>query len=129
MAQGIHALLNNCPRLTHLSLTGVQAFLRDDLLVYCREAPPEFNEHQRDVFCVFSGVGVQRLRAFLNTNSQHGDPDLPLNNHEGTMYHEAEDGDGVVTAVTAQAHVMAIDEHENDMDEDDGDDSEMAGQE
>ena len=22
----------------------------------------EFNEHQRDVFCVFSGVGVQRLR-------------------------------------------------------------------
>jgi F-box and leucine-rich repeat protein GRR1 len=38
--QGIYALLNNCPRLTHLSLTGVQAFLRDDLLVYCREAPP-----------------------------------------------------------------------------------------
>jgi F-box and leucine-rich repeat protein GRR1 len=36
---GIHALLNNCPRLTHLSLTGVQAFLREDLIVYCREAP------------------------------------------------------------------------------------------
>jgi F-box and leucine-rich repeat protein GRR1 len=58
--------LNNCPKLTHLSLTGVQAFLRDELLAYCREAPPEFNEHQRDVFCVFSGTGVARLREFLN---------------------------------------------------------------
>ena len=64
--QGIHTLLNNCPRLTHLSLTGVQAFLREDLTVYCREAPPEFNEHQRDVFCVFSGAGVTRLREHLN---------------------------------------------------------------
>jgi F-box and leucine-rich repeat protein GRR1 len=36
---GITALLNNCPRLNHLSLTGVQAFLREDLLVFCREAP------------------------------------------------------------------------------------------
>ena len=39
--QGIHALLNQCPKLTHLSLTGVQAFyLREDLIAYCREAPP-----------------------------------------------------------------------------------------
>lgn len=39
--QGIHALLNQCPKLTHLSLTGVQAFfLREDLILYCREAPP-----------------------------------------------------------------------------------------
>ena len=64
--EGIHALLNNCPRLTHLSLTGVQAFLREDLTVFCREAPPEFNDHQRDVFCVFSGPGVSRLREHLN---------------------------------------------------------------
>jgi len=35
-------------------------------LVFCREAPPEFNDHQRDVFCVFSGGGVGRLRDFLN---------------------------------------------------------------
>ncbi|KAF1816488.1 RNI-like protein, partial [Eremomyces bilateralis CBS 781.70] len=63
---GIHALLNNCPRLTHLSLTGVQAFLRDDLLRFCRAAPPEFNEHQRNLFCVFSGHGVKDLRTFLN---------------------------------------------------------------
>ncbi|KAL1297068.1 hypothetical protein AAFC00_004655 [Neodothiora populina] len=63
---GIHTLLNNCPRLTHLSLTGVQAFLRDDLTVFCREAPSEFNDHQREVFCVFSGTGVARLREYLN---------------------------------------------------------------
>lgn len=64
-------LLNNCPKLTHLSLTGVQAFLREELLAYCREAPPEFNEHQRDVFCVFSGTGVARLREFLNEQKAH----------------------------------------------------------
>jgi F-box and leucine-rich repeat protein GRR1 len=63
---GIHTLLNHCPRLTHLSLTGVQAFLRDDLTVFCREAPSEFNDHQREVFCVFSGTGVARLRDYLN---------------------------------------------------------------
>jgi F-box and leucine-rich repeat protein GRR1 len=52
-------------------LTGVQAFLRDELLAFCREAPPEFNEHQRDVFCVFSGNGVARLRDFLNEQKTH----------------------------------------------------------
>ena len=38
--KGIHALLNSCPRLTHLSLTGVQAFLREEIVAFCREAPP-----------------------------------------------------------------------------------------
>lgn len=32
-------LLDSCPRLTHLSLTGVQAFLRHDLEQFCRDAP------------------------------------------------------------------------------------------
>ncbi|KAK0720259.1 hypothetical protein B0H67DRAFT_483629 [Lasiosphaeris hirsuta] len=64
--QSILRLLNSCPRLTHLSLTGVQAFLRDDLEIYCRDAPPEFTEHQRSVFCVFSGQGVVGLRKYLN---------------------------------------------------------------
>ncbi|KAF1843004.1 RNI-like protein [Cucurbitaria berberidis CBS 394.84] len=121
---GIHALLNNCPRLTHLSLTGVQAFLRDDLLVFCREAPPEFNEHQRDVFCVFSGVGVQRLRGFLNTNGQNEDRDSSFGDNEGTMYNDGEDGGDVIINVTAQANGMVIDE----MDEEFGNDSEMLGQ-
>ncbi|KAK5937808.1 SCF ubiquitin ligase complex subunit [Knufia obscura] len=63
--KGITQLLLNCPRLTHLSLTGVQAFLRDDLTRFCREAPTEFTHVQRDVFCVFSGDGVVRLRDYL----------------------------------------------------------------
>ena len=64
--KGITQLLINCPRLTHLSLTGVQAFLRDDLTRFCREAPTEFTHIQRDVFCVFSGEGVERLRSYLS---------------------------------------------------------------
>jgi len=59
-------LLNCCPRLTHLSLTGVQAFLREDLERYSRPAPSEFTEHQRSVFCVFSGQGVVNLRKHFN---------------------------------------------------------------
>jgi len=75
---GITALLTNCPRLSHLSLTGVQEFLREDILVFCRPAPQEFNDHQRDVFCVFSGNGVNRLRDYLmqQANPENIDPDL-----------------------------------------------------
>ncbi|KAI5289673.1 SCF ubiquitin ligase complex subunit, partial [Ascosphaera acerosa] len=64
----IHLLLNACPRLTHVSLTGVQAFLRRDLTVFCRPAPNDFTAQQRDVFCVFSGDGVLSLRNYLNAN-------------------------------------------------------------
>ncbi|KAI1080739.1 RNI-like protein [Whalleya microplaca] len=63
-------LLNCCPKLTHLSLTGVPAFLRDDLESFCREAPSDFTEHQRAVFCVFSGNGVINLRKHLNTQEE-----------------------------------------------------------
>ncbi|GAP92767.2 putative F-box and leucine-rich repeat protein GRR1 [Rosellinia necatrix] len=63
-------LLNCCQKLTHLSLTGVPAFLRDDLDRFCREAPPDFTEHQRAVFCVFSGTGVGGLRDHLNTREE-----------------------------------------------------------
>ncbi|KAI0439919.1 hypothetical protein F4803DRAFT_21943 [Xylaria telfairii] len=63
-------LLNCCPKLTHLSLTGVPAFLRDDLDRFCREAPADFTEHQRAVFCVFSGTGVVGLRHHLNTRDE-----------------------------------------------------------
>lgn len=82
-------LLNSCPRLTHLSLTGVAAFQRDDFQPYCRQAPPgmylrdwfillltritEFTQHQRDVFCVFSGTMVSKFRDFLNTSPQFED--------------------------------------------------------
>ncbi|KAG5662538.1 hypothetical protein KAF25_004956 [Fusarium avenaceum] len=68
--KSIVKLLNSCPRLTHLSLTGVAAFQRDDFQPYCRQAPPEFTQHQRDVFCVFSGTMVSKFRDFLNTSPQ-----------------------------------------------------------
>jgi hypothetical protein len=40
--------------------------LRPDLTRFCRDAPQEFTHPQRDVFCVFSGEGVQRLREYLS---------------------------------------------------------------
>ncbi|KAK3370473.1 hypothetical protein B0H63DRAFT_316455 [Podospora didyma] len=76
--RSIVRLLNSCPRLTHLSLTGVQAFLRDDLEAFCRDAPPEFTEHQRSVFCVFSGQGVVNLRRYLNQERAFADLRAPL---------------------------------------------------
>ncbi|KAL4896601.1 hypothetical protein BDV59DRAFT_191160 [Aspergillus ambiguus] len=86
--KGIHELLNNCPRLTHLSLTGVQEFLREELTVFCREAPAEFTHQQRDVFCVFSGEGVNRLRDFFNRTRS------PIRDiTEATMYDDDEELD------------------------------------
>lgn len=61
----IYLLLKNCPKLTHLSLTGIVAFLRNDITTFCREPPPDFTESQRNSFCVFSGHGVNQLRNFL----------------------------------------------------------------
>lgn len=62
----IYLLLKNCPKLTHLSLTGIAAFLRREITQYCRDPPPDFNEYQRSLFCVFSGNGVNQLRNHLN---------------------------------------------------------------
>ena len=70
----------------------MQAFLRDELLTFCREAPPEFNEHQRDVFCVFSGPGVGRLREFLNQQKAHAAAAEALSITTG----DSEVGDGSV---------------------------------
>ncbi|PWY76326.1 hypothetical protein BO70DRAFT_388646 [Aspergillus heteromorphus CBS 117.55] len=101
---GIHALLNSCPRLTHLSLTGVQAFLRDELTVFCREAPPEFTNQQREVFCVFSGDGVNRLRDFLNRIIP---PPPPRDLAEATMYDEDDELDEEENPVTGLMHATA----------------------
>lgn len=62
----IFLLLKNCPKLTHLSLTGISAFLRREITQYCRDPPPDFNETQKSSFCVFSGQGVNQLRNHLN---------------------------------------------------------------
>ena len=37
--RGVRKMLMNCPQLTHLSLTGVPPFLREDLITFCRPAP------------------------------------------------------------------------------------------
>ncbi|KAI9812204.1 MAG: SCF ubiquitin ligase complex subunit [Pycnora praestabilis] len=120
---GIHALLNHCPKLTHLSLTGVQAFLREELTVFCRDAPAEFTDHQRDVFCVFSGVGVNRLRLYLNEAAHEVD-------YDGTMYDpdaedagEDEDDQQVAGMVAGLQGAMALGEGD-EMDEEFGDGSE-----
>lgn len=79
-----------CPRLTHLSLTGVQAFLREDLTRFCREAPPEFTHPQRDVFCVFSGEGVSRLRGYLKRLAEDQEHEGRAPRDESGLYSEAE---------------------------------------
>ncbi|KAL9632802.1 MAG: hypothetical protein Q9164_005093 [Protoblastenia rupestris] len=124
--QGIHALLNQCPKLTHLSLTGVQAFYdQRNLTAFCREAPQEFTEHQRTVFCVFSGEGVNRLRTYLN--------EAPESTYdtEGTMYDDRDpdvdtDADGQVTGLM---NATGINDDDEDMDEVDiGEGSQYGGE-
>ncbi|KAI5475375.1 F-box and leucine-rich repeat protein GRR1 [Pseudohyphozyma bogoriensis] len=76
--QAIHELLGSLDKLTHLSLTGVRAFLRADLQRWCRAPPKEFNSHQRASFCVYSGTGVQSLRRYLRHIAQDGIIPPPL---------------------------------------------------
>ena len=66
----------------------------------------EFTEHQREVFCVFSGEGVNRLRNYLNTDRSG------LQN--GTMY---VDEDGEDQQVAGLMNATAINDDE-DMDDD-----------
>lgn len=78
----IYKLLKACPKLTHISLTGISQFLRPDITKYCREPPSEFNQHQRSIFCVFSGDGVNNLRRHLSelveTTEEHDRESLEL---------------------------------------------------
>jgi F-box and leucine-rich repeat protein GRR1 len=64
--QSIRRLLNFCPRLNHLSLTHVPAFLRPDFQRFRRIPPKNFTPQQQNVFCVFSGKGVKDLKVYLN---------------------------------------------------------------
>ena len=47
--ESVSRLLSACPGLTHISLTGVLDFLRNDLIRFCRPAPAEFNQPQAAV--------------------------------------------------------------------------------
>lgn len=101
---GVRRMLLNCPRLTHLSLTGVTDFLEAELLQFCREAPAgmyhlhhvlsiasltpaEFNEHQREMFCVYSGDGVAQLREFLKLYLSSEESDITIIDTDNRMTH------------------------------------------
>ncbi|KAL9537820.1 hypothetical protein MBANPS3_011432 [Mucor bainieri] len=64
--RAITELLNACQRLSHLSLTHVPSFMREDLQQFCRPPPKDLTELQRGAFCVYSGPGVQHLKDYLN---------------------------------------------------------------
>lgn len=75
--------------------------------------PAEFTEHQRTVFCVFSGEGVNRLRNYLNEAPQ------VTYDTEGTMYDDR-DPEGDIDAEGQVAGLMnatAINDDDEDMDE------------
>lgn len=100
-------MINNCPRLTHLSLTGVPEFLQQNLTAFCREAPPEFTQQQRDVFCVFSGDGVTRLREHLNRDTSA----MPEET-EATMYDDDEELDEDEGQMAGLMHATGINDED-----------------
>lgn len=118
--KSIIRLLTTCPRLTHLSLTGVQAFLREDLHQFCRDAPPEFTQHQRELFCVFSGQGVSGLRRYLTSEgafAEYRDPNATLRGGRG----EPQFAQPVLAMAPHLAPEQSFDGEEADaIDEDDG---------
>ncbi|TFK55512.1 RNI-like protein [Heliocybe sulcata] len=61
----VHFLLQRLRKLTHLSLTGIPSFRRAELQRFCRVPPQEFNQTQREQFCVYSGKGISQLRDYL----------------------------------------------------------------
>ncbi|PCH41506.1 RNI-like protein [Wolfiporia cocos MD-104 SS10] len=88
----IHFLLQKLPKLTHLSLTGVPAFRRDELQQFCRTPPEDFNSTQRASFCVYSGRGVSQLRNYLMNLYTHMTEDI--NEDEDTDYDDVIYADG-----------------------------------
>ena len=85
----------------------------------------EFTEHQRTVFCVFSGEGVNRLRTYLNEAPES------IYDTEGTMYDDR-DPDGDIDAEGQVAGLMnatGINDDDEDMDEvDAGEGSQYGGE-
>lgn len=79
----------------------------------------EFTEHQRTVFCVFSGDGVNRLRKYLNENSQSiYDPESTMDFED----REVTDGDND-QQIASLMNIQGI----NDEEEDDDDTEAMEG--
>ena len=84
-------------------------------LSFYANVKPEFTEHQRNVFCVFSGEGVNRLRIYLNESPES------LYETEGTMYddREVEDMD-TDQRLPGLMHATGLNDDDDDMDEVDG---------
>lgn len=87
----------------------------------------EFTDHQRNVFCVFSGEGVNRLRQYLNEDLRATyDP-------EGTMYDDRDGEDGEPDQTVEMAGMMhatglGVDDEDMEDDVDVGDGSQYGGE-
>lgn len=56
----------------------------------------EFNQHQRNAFCVFSGVGVTGLRRYLNHEARNRQENGEFEEDVATLTAEANDDDDLV---------------------------------
>ncbi|KAG0366939.1 hypothetical protein BC939DRAFT_434236 [Gamsiella multidivaricata] len=99
----VAALVNQCTKLTHLSVTGVPAFTSPKYQKFCRVPPSEFTAHQREVFCVFSGKGVRELRHFMHEN-----PTMPLSTLSSIQRSYRIMGSTVASMVAGGQHSSAI---------------------
>ncbi|KAF9573161.1 SCF ubiquitin ligase complex subunit, partial [Lunasporangiospora selenospora] len=95
----VAALVSHCTKLTHLSVTGVPAFMNPRYQIFCRVAPTEFTPQQRDVFCVFSG------KASSTSTSQVTGPVTPA----ATPNAVTEVHDGTTTADLGMSDDMDVD--------------------
>lgn len=77
----------------------------------------EFTDHQRNVFCVFSGAGVASLRHHLNTSAAFAHLRDPSSQHRAPVF----DAPTVPPVGHGHGHDTAFDEPERDaLDDDDG---------
>lgn len=102
----------------------------------------EFTDHQRQVFCVFSGSGVTLLRTHLNsiestrhnrelyTGSPNAGPGAHIVGDDGVPDVDADDDDDHTMTGTGPVDVpgiMAVNDNEEEVDEDEGEDESELG--
>ncbi|KAG0001456.1 SCF ubiquitin ligase complex subunit, partial [Entomortierella chlamydospora] len=99
----VAALVSQCSKLTHLSVTGVPAFMSHRYQKFCRTPPSEFTAHQREVFCVFSGKGVRELRQYMQEH-----PTVPSSTLSSIQRSYRIMGSTVASMVAGGQHSSAI---------------------
>lgn len=99
----VSALVSQCSKLTHLSVTGVPAFMSPKYQKFCRVPPSEFTAPQREVFCVFSGKGVRELRQYMQEN-----PTMPSSTPSSIQRSYRIMGSTVASMVAGGQHSSAI---------------------